>query len=92
MNETCDRLDGGAEGWRRLGGGGVPRTVVGVCLGIITRNFGVTLKKRAGTLNVLLWTKLLSSTCTVTGYFLLLCCFTVTLGNEDRFPKLSIFE
>jgi len=30
MDETCDRLDGGAEGWRRLAGGGVPRTVVAV--------------------------------------------------------------
>ena len=30
LDETCDRLDGGAERWRRLGGGGVQRTVVAV--------------------------------------------------------------
>ena len=28
MDETCDQLDGGAERWRRLAGGGVPHTTV----------------------------------------------------------------
>ena len=30
LDETFDRLDGGAERWRRLAGGGVPQTVVEV--------------------------------------------------------------
>ena len=44
------------------------------------------------TLNFLLWTRVFSSTFTVTGYFPPLCSFTVTLESEERFPKLSIFE
>ena len=44
------------------------------------------------TSNFLLWTKLFSSTFTVTGYFPPLCSFTVTLESQERFPKLSIFE
>ena len=62
----------------------------------MTRNhnlkFRSHIEKRTRTPNFLLWTKLLSSTCTVTDYFFLLCCFTVTLEIGDRFPKLSTFE
>ena len=96
MDETCDRLDGGAEGWRRLAGGVLPLPATDSSCGMTLKHnpkFPSHIEKTDSHSQFLAKGKV--SWFNFHRYRLLfspLCSFTVTLESKERFPKLSIFE